>query len=117
MKFKLDENLPIDVAERMRQEGYDTATAIEQNLSGKSDSEVSSLCQREGRILVTLDTDFADIRTYPPKEYPGFIVLRLQKQAKDPVMGVIENLLEAFRKENLEHNLWIIEEGRIRIRG
>jgi predicted nuclease of predicted toxin-antitoxin system len=117
VKFKIDENLPVDVAERMRQEGYDTATAIEQNLSGKSDSEVSALCQREGRILVTLDTDFADIRTYPPEESPGFIVLRLQKQAKDHVMAVIDSLLEALRKENPEHNLWIIEEDRIRIRG
>ena len=117
MKFKIDKDLPVDVADRMRQEGYDTATAIEQNLSGKSDSEVFSLCQREGRILVTLDTDFADIRTYPPEESPGFIVLRLQKQAKDHVMGLIEKLLEAFRTENPEHNLWIIEEDRIRIRG
>lgn len=117
MKFKIDENLPIDVAGRLKREGYDSATVMEQNLSGKSDSEVSSLCLREGRILVTLDTDFADIRTYPPEEFPGFIVLRLQRQDKDHVMGVIENLLEAFRKENPERNLWIIEEDRIRIRG
>ena len=117
MKFKIDENLPVDVAERLRRDGYDTATAIEQNLSGKSDSEVSSLCQREGRILVTLDTDFADIRTYPPEESPGFIVLRLRRQDKDHVMEIMENLLEAFRNENPERNLWIIEEDRIRIRG
>jgi predicted nuclease of predicted toxin-antitoxin system len=116
VRFKIDENLPVDVAERMRQEGYDTATAIEQKLIGRSDSEVSSLCQREGRILVTLDTDFADIRTYPPEEFPGFIVLRLQRQDKDHVMVVIDSLLEAFRKENPEHDLWIIEEDRIRIR-
>ena len=90
---------------------------MEQNLSGKSDSEVSSLCQREGRILVTLDTDFADIRTYPPEEFPGFVVLRVQRQDKDHVMGIIDNLLEAFRHENPERNLWIIEEDRIRIRG
>ena len=117
MKFKVDENLPIDVAERMRQVGYDTATALEQNLSGKSDSEVSSVCQQEGRILVTLDTDFADIRTYPPQESPGFIVLRLQRQDKDHVMAVVDSLLEAFRKETPEHSLWIVEEDRIRIRG
>lgn len=66
---------------------------------------------------MTLDTDFADIRTYPPEEFPGFVVLRLQKQAKDHVMGVIENLLEALRTENPERNIWIIEEDRIRIRG
>ena len=117
MKFKVDENLPVEFAVRLRHEGYDTATAMEQNLSGKSDSDVSSLCQREGRILVTFDTDFADIRTYPPQEFPGFIVFRLQRQDKDHVMGMVDSLLEAFRKENPERTLWIIEEDRIRIRG
>lgn len=66
---------------------------------------------------MTLDTDFADIRTYPPQESPGIIVLRLQLQDKEHVMAVVDSPLEAFRKETPEHSVWIVEEDRMRIRG
>ena len=34
MKFKIDENLPVEVAELLREAGHDAATAIEQQLGG-----------------------------------------------------------------------------------
>jgi hypothetical protein len=34
MKFKIDENLPVEVAELLRQAGYETATVYDQNLMG-----------------------------------------------------------------------------------
>lgn len=34
------------------------------------------MCVKEGRILLTLDLDFADIRVYPPQALPGLVVLR-----------------------------------------
>ncbi len=49
----------------------------DQRLVGTSDRHLSEVCKSEGRIFVTLDLDFADIRTYPPDEHPGIIVLRL----------------------------------------
>ena len=47
MKFKIDENLSIEVAELLRQTGYDAATVLEQELSGSSDTDLASLCQEE----------------------------------------------------------------------
>ncbi len=35
MKFKIDENLPVELAEFLRNEGYDAITVIEQNLYWK----------------------------------------------------------------------------------
>lgn len=117
MKFKVDENLPVDAAQLLRQAGYDAATVSEQHLSGTADSTVASVCRREGRILVTLDLDFADIRTYPPAQYPGFIVLRLKQQDKPRVLEVLGRLTEIFLAEPLERHLWIVEERQVRIRG
>ena len=78
MRFKVDENLPIEVAEALRQAGHDAATVLEQHYGGSADARLAALCQRESRILVTLDMDFADIRAYPPAEFPGLVVLRLR---------------------------------------
>jgi len=116
MKFKIDENLPVEVAESLRQAGYDSATTLDQNLGGSTDPSIAVICQREGRTLMTLDIDFADIRTYPPNQFPGLIVLRLKRQDKAHVLQVIERVVQALPQDTLEQRLWIVEEDRIRIR-
>ena len=117
MKFKVDENLPVEAAELLRQEGHDAITILDQNLGGAADSSVASICQQEGRAMITLDTDFADIRTYPPDQFPGLIVLRLRWQDKPHVLDVLERMTPLLSTEPLEHHLWIVAETQIRIRG
>ena len=83
MKFKIDENMPLEVAGLLRNAGYDSATVPEQNLTGASDTGLAAICREEKRILVTLDNDFADIRTYPPDKFYGIMVMRLNRQDKN----------------------------------
>ena len=117
MRFKVDENLPVEVAELLRQSGHDAQTVLQQHLKGAADSDVASVCLREGRILATLDLDFADIRAYPPAQYPGFIVLRVMRQDKPHVLEIFSRLMRVFGEEPLERRLWIVEDRQIRIRG
>ncbi|KPK90274.1 hypothetical protein AMJ80_08620 [bacterium SM23_31] len=117
MKFKIDENLPVEVAELLRQAGHEASTVLEQDLGSSSDSDIALVCQRDGRILITLDTDFADIRSYPPAQFSGLIVLRLKQQDKHYVLEVFSRLMRALSDEPLERHLWIVEENQIRIRG
>jgi predicted nuclease of predicted toxin-antitoxin system len=116
MRIKIDENLPIEVAELFKQAGHDAITVMEQGLGGEADDEIASICKDEQRILVTLDVDFADIRHYPPKEYEGIIVLRLIHQDKSHIVDIIRRLMVVVSPEPIEHRLWIVEEDHIRIR-
>ena len=116
MKFKIDENIPLEVAELLRNAGYDSTTVPEQNLSGTSDASLADVCRKENRILVTLDNDFADIRTYPPDKFPGIVVMRLNQQDKFHVLEVFGQAMHLFPNETIERHLWIIEEDKIRIR-
>lgn len=116
MQFKIDENLPVEVAERLQQAGYEAATVYDQNLAGEDDHKLALVCQAEQRALITLDTDFADIRTYPPGQYAGLVVLRLKHQDKGSVLKVVARLVTAFATEKLEGYLWIVDEKRIRVR-
>ena len=79
MKFKTDENLPIEAATTLREAGFDAETIWDEKLSGADDLVVETTSRNEGRILLTLDLDFANIRAYPPREHPGIIVLRLKR--------------------------------------
>ena len=117
MNFKIDENMPVEVAELLKQAGYDAITVSEQNLIGTSDTNLAVVCQKEKRVIITLDTDFTDIRTYPPSNFPGIIVMRLNRQDKPHILEVFERVIRLFSQEPIDRHLWIIEEHRLRIRG
>jgi predicted nuclease of predicted toxin-antitoxin system len=116
MRFKVDENLPVEVAHLLREAGHEATTMLDQHLGGCDDRTVASICQREARALVTLDLDFADIRTYPPAYYAGVVVLRLRRQDKPHVLEVCARVIPLLSHEPLAQRLWIVEENRIRIR-
>ena len=117
MKFKLDENLPLELVDLLKAEGHNAASVLGEELGGATDSTLAEHCRTEERALLTLDVGFADIRSYPPERYSGFIVLRLRRHDKPYVLDVIRQLLPRFATEPLSSHLWIVEEGRVRIRG
>jgi predicted nuclease of predicted toxin-antitoxin system len=80
LRFKLDENMPRDAATRLSDEGYDVETVIGEGLGGEDDPPVLRAATDEGRILLTFDLDFADIRRYPPGTHAGIVVFRLKDQ-------------------------------------
>ena len=105
MKFKLDENLPVEVAELFRTHGHNARTVLEQNLGGAKDPDLAVVCQQEQRAIVTLDTDFSDIRSYPPQKYSGIVVFRLGSQAREHVMGVAMRFLLVLGSHDLSGQL------------
>jgi predicted nuclease of predicted toxin-antitoxin system len=91
-------------------------TVVAQRMGGGPDSTLAAVCKSEGRVLVTMDLDFADIRTYSPNEYPGFIVLRATSQAKSHVLKLLQLVIERLPSEELAGKLWVVDEAGIRIR-
>ena len=71
LKFKVDENLPTEAAELLTGAGHDAVTVRDQRMAGQPDANVATVCQREDRVVVTLDLDFADIRAYPCRLFPS----------------------------------------------
>jgi len=117
MLFKIDENLPIEIAELLSRAGHDAKTVHDQRLQGIEDSILIKKCDSENRILVTLDTDFSDIRAYPPQEHQGVIILKIGNQSRKHVVKVFQTVLRLINREPIEKRLWIVEETMIRIRG
>lgn len=92
MRFKVDENLPVEVAEILKQAGHEASTAMDEGLGGENDSRIAAVCQAERLALLTLDTDFGDIRAYRPALYAGLVVLRLSRQDKPYVLDIARRL-------------------------
>jgi predicted nuclease of predicted toxin-antitoxin system len=116
MKFKVDENLPIETADILQKAGYDADTVHSEGITGADDVKISQICKAENRAILTLDLGFADIRAYPPDEYEGIVVLRLTRQDKRYVLSIVERLANAISSEEIKGKLWIVDEKRIRVR-
>jgi len=97
VRCKLDENLPRDAADLLSEAGHDVTSVSAQGLGGDRDAVIAAVCAEENRTLITADTDFADIRAYPPGDSPGIIVLRLGSQRKDHVLRAIRQLSRALK--------------------
>ena len=116
MRFKTDENLPIEVAELLRQNQHDARSVPEQQMAGQTDVQVARVCRSESPALVTLDLDFSDIRHYPPQDYNGIIVLRPAVQNRSTLMRLMSQVLMLLAQEPLDGRLWIVDDHRVRIR-
>jgi predicted nuclease of predicted toxin-antitoxin system len=117
VKFKIDENLPTEFVDVLNNAGYSGDTVFDENLNGAADEAILRVCAKEDRILITLDLDFADIRSYPPRSFPGFIVLRPGKQDKVHLIELLTAVVPLFSVEQVENRLWIVDETSVRIRG
>ncbi len=117
MRFKVDENLPVEVAALFRDAGHEADTVHDEGLSSADDDRVAATCLAEDRVLITLDTDFANILRHPPGQTPGVIVLRLAQQDKPRMLVVVSTLLPLLAHEALRGRLWVVDERRVRVHG
>ena len=116
MKIKLDENMPHALAELLRTAGHDVETVPDENLSGEEDGVVLRSATDEGRILMSFDLDFADIRSYPMGTHAGIVVFRIHDQKWAVLKEPAERLIASGRLERLSHGLAVVDEKRIRMR-
>ncbi len=116
MRVKLDENMPVALAELLRSAGHETSTVPEEGLSGADDPNVLDAAAFEHRLLMTFDTDFADIRTYPLGSHAGIVVFRLSDQRWSVLKEPVRMLLDLGVLEELHGGLAIVDETRIRTR-
>jgi predicted nuclease of predicted toxin-antitoxin system len=116
MKGKVDENMPAEAATLLREAGWECDTVFDEGLAGAEDPQLIDRCRIDGRVLFTIDLDFADIRAYPPSEQSGIVVLRATTPSRAAVLGLLQAAIPVLATEWAEHRLWIVEPGRVRIR-
>ena len=115
-RVKLDENLSRSCLDLVSRFGYDADRATDEGLSGADDVKVWDRVLAEGRLLITLDTDFADIRTFKPNPNNAIFVLRPASGDNASVLRVLLRLLNEQPLESYCGLLVVADEGRTRTR-
>ena|SRR5712671_2408339 len=54
MNFKVDENLPLEFVDLLREAGHDAVSVLDQQLGGADDPTVAARCRQEQRVVITL---------------------------------------------------------------
>jgi len=115
VQFKIDENLPVELAMLLRTASHDAMTVGQQGLNGKADNEIFSVCVREGRALITCDRDFENTKLYPSSASPGIIVLRVE-QSIGAILAIARGILPFLHEGNVRGRTWIVGESSLRIK-
>lgn len=79
LKFKVDENLPVEVAEALREAGYDALTVLDQSMGGALDGPLAIVCRAEARVLVNPGPRFL--------EHPGLPALRAPRHHRPSTLA------------------------------
>ena len=116
MKVKLDENLHVGLVEVFPPGDHDVETVADEGLLGADDATVSRAATAEGRLIITLDRGFGDLRMYAPGAHAGILVLRLNDHSLPGVKATLERLLQDVALVDLAGCVAVIRDGDLRIR-
>jgi len=86
-------------------------------LAGAPDPVVAEVCRKEGRALITADRSFGQVVDYPPERYAGLIVLRHPQPTRAGMRALFLQVVDTLAGEDPAGCIWIVEPGRIRVRG
>lgn len=116
LRIKVDEDLPPVIADLLRNRGYEASTVVEQLMGGYKDAQLWKAVQAEGKLLITADKGFANIREHPPGTHAGVLLLRPDEDGIRPMLDLIHTVLSTFELEALAGTIAVASPRGIRLR-
>jgi predicted nuclease of predicted toxin-antitoxin system len=118
MRFFLDANMPRSAVGALTKLGHEVQFARDIGMADAPDAAIAAHARATQAVLVSRDTDFSDVRRYPPEQYSGIAVLRLPDDAiASGIVDVLERFVSNSRFiEHLAGRLAIVESNRVRFR-
>jgi predicted nuclease of predicted toxin-antitoxin system len=116
MKIKLDENLPTELADLLVGRGHDVHNVPGEALVGRDDGVIFRAAYDEGRLLVTQDLDFSDVRRFRPGTHPGVVLIRLRDPSRRRLEERVRQVLEIASIESWKGCFVVISDRKLRVR-
>jgi hypothetical protein len=116
MKFKVDENLPREIAGDLVRLGHDADTVNEEGLAGADDAAVVEAARVSDRILMTLDKGITSVQQYPIAEHAGVVLFRPSSSGRGETLSFIRLRLSVLLEMELAGHLTAVGPTRIRVR-
>lgn len=116
VRIKVDEDLPLQIADLFSGRGHEASTVFGQGWRGLSDKELWPRVQAEGRWLVTADKGFADLRAFPPGTHSGVLLFRLEPESRRGYLELARSVLDSLDLSSVLGAIVVASPAGIRIR-
>ncbi len=103
VRFYLDENMQVAIAEQLKRRGIDVITVRDLDLLGDEDINHLERANRMGYVLCTHDTDYVDLAA-AGKEHSGIIFGQQHKRSIGEWVAFLELVHGVYEAEEM-HNL------------
>lgn len=111
-RIYLDQMFRLDVAEELRNQGYDVVRASETGHARADDRQILERSINEDRVLVTLDEDFGDWAVLPLKEHPGVVRIKTNPTTSKNILDILLPFLRHYKVGQFKNHLVILSSKR-----
>jgi predicted nuclease of predicted toxin-antitoxin system len=99
LRLILDQGLPRDAAQLLRQLGYDCTHVGELYMSRASDEEILAWAREQGATVVTLDADFHAILAVSGASRPSVVRTRIEGLNARALVELLSSVLATYRSD------------------
>jgi predicted nuclease of predicted toxin-antitoxin system len=110
----LDESAHLGLGPWLRSEGRDVTVVAIDHPASIDDREILKIAHREGRLLITQDTDFGELVVREGLPHAGVILLRLRVPSFHAQQARISHVFAALA-DRLDR-LLVVTDGDVRVR-
>lgn len=112
IKLYLDQMFQLEVAQALRNEGYDIVRASEVGQDRVDDHQILEKAISENRVLITLDAHFGDWVILPLKQHSGVIRLKVNPATSKNVLRLLIPFLRLHSLAQFKDHLIILSSKR-----
>jgi predicted nuclease of predicted toxin-antitoxin system len=116
VRFLVDQNVPVQVAEALRQAGHLAEHTRERGLSRADDEQLLSVARVEGSAIVTFDSDFARFLALSGDESPSILHVRVGPEHLPELPQLVIAAVDETEANRNEGAVVVLEPERVRWR-